>query len=860
VRRLPVTINLTARHRTAARAVMPESSPRPTWSRRRRRRARARVCVCVCAIVASSLARGARGRTDAPAPDVGETRALTLDGDDGGSIESWRPARGRVLSETVRAVDADASGDSLRFEYVDEDSNERWLFELDEVKGRSPTVRVDRDGGRASEVHWEATQALANGLFRGEAIDARGCRHAARAVITPASTTLMIAENDGRRRYFETSTGIGPTLRRTLLSGDVSQLPARATDILKATFPFQAVYNNASRPSSLHRSVASSVVEGRRNGRKLLNADSRRIELAYVVSHKYVQNSGLPVATAADVDAAQTVISAYITSVCEEVETWFQPQAGWAPTFDPQLSAIYLVEIHFVPIGADGVNEEWEPPNMAIHSSLSAPLQFTTYFKQLSHQWYIQKVQNKGSGQPYLNGHIARDHTHFLVDKANWYGSGVAWLSYICGEQMWGQSYLSTSVGYSTYSKRTSRPEEHWMLLAHEMGHVLGFGHDNDQGCGPNGGSNAGAMGGVAGRFSQCSVETWNTGYRRKNGVLNKVAALGFGCLGNDPPTVVLSPPPPPPPPPAAGVPSPSPPPSPPPPPPPVPPGVLPSPSPPPPPVIDYESPTYPPPPPVGTDGSGPIVEDTVTKIVTVFIILGYNESDFTPAVIRTLVAKLSRSLDSFGVPDRINGVVVKSVTSFPGTVSNANSARSRALAAAVTSSVVTVSVTTRGAAEEANALAFLSNSTISTKAVSDALPGTQGVFLMNAAPEETHLNNTPSEASDALRNYAAIVTAVLALCLVFVPLLVLTLAFRNPEGTLGRVFRVLLGEWWFAFWRKTCCLYYCGRKDPLEKQERTDSLNLKTRDVFFALQKPKPKPKPHEQPRRVGFTFGRRA
>ena len=259
----------------------------------------------------------------------------------------------------------------------------------------------------------------------------------------------------------------------------------------------------------------------------------------------------------------------------------------------------------------------------------------------------------------------------------------------------------------------------------------------------------------------------------------------------------------------------------------------------------------------MGTNGSGPVVEVTVTKIITVFIILGYNESDFTPAVIRTLVTGLSRTLDSSGVPDRYHGVVVKSVTSYSGVVpnTNANSARSRALAAAVTSSVVTVSVTTRGAAEEANAMAFLGNATISTKAVSDALPGTQGVFLMSAAPEETDLDNTPSEASDALRNYAAIVTAVLALCLVFVPLLILTLAFRNPEGTLGHVFRVLLGEWWFAFWRKTCCLYYCGRTDPLEKQERTEALNLKTRDFFFALQKPTPR----EQPRRFGFMFGRK-
>ena len=141
-------------------------------------------------------------------------------------------------------------------------------------------VRVDRGGGRASEVHWEATNALANGLFRGEAIDTDGRRHAARAVITPASTTLIVAENDGRRRYFETSTGTGPTLRRTLLSGDVSQSPPRATEILKASFPFQAVYNNVSRPSSIRRSVASSFAEGSRNRRKLLNAESRRIELA----------------------------------------------------------------------------------------------------------------------------------------------------------------------------------------------------------------------------------------------------------------------------------------------------------------------------------------------------------------------------------------------------------------------------------------------------------------------------------------------------------------------------------------------------------------------------------------------------
>ena len=817
---------------------MRPSSPHP----RRRRRRRVGVTVGVSAIVALSLARGARGMDDSP-----EMRAtVTLDADDGASVESWRPARGRVLSETVRAVDGDARGESLRFAYVGEDSNERWAFELDKVHGRSPMVRVDRGGGRASEVHWEATNALANGLFRGEAIDTDGRRHAARAVITPASTTLIVAENDGKRRYFETSTGTGPTLRRTLLSGDVSQSPPRATEILKASFPFQAVYNNVSRPSSIRRSVASSFAEGSRNRRKLLNAESRRIELAYVISHSYVQSSGTDEAT----------ISAYITSVCDEVESWFQPQEGWAPTFDPPLSAIYLVEIHFVS-SPDGVNEPWEPPNMALEYTLTEPLSFTEYLKQISHQWYQQTVQGNGHG-PYLNGHVPRDHTFVLVDKPDWHGAGVNWVSYICGQQMWGQGFLSTSVGYSTYSKRLSRPEEHWMLLGHEMGHALGFGHDADTGCGPNGGSNAGAMGSVAGRFSQCSVETWNTGYRRESdGTLSRIAALGFGCLENDPPN--RSPPPPSPPPPSSAPspppsppPQPSPPPSPP-PPPPLPPGVLPPPA----PVIDYESPTYPPPPPVGTNGSGPVVEVTVTKIITVFIILGYNESDFTPAVIRTLVSGLSRKLESSGVPDRYHGVVVKSVTSYSGVVpnTNANSARSRALAAAVTSSVVTVSVTTRGAAEEANAMAFLGNATISTKAVSDALPGTQGVFLMSAAPEETDLDNTPSEASDALRNYAAIVTAVLALCLVFVPLLILTLAFRNPEGTLGRVFRVLLGEWWFAFWRKTCCLYYCGRTDPLEKQERTEALNLKTRDVFFALQKPTPR----EQPRRFGFMFGRK-
>ena len=392
---------------------MRPSSPHP----RRRRRRRVGVTVGVSAIVALSLARGARGIAGSP-----EMRAtVTLDADDGASVESWRPARGRVLSETVRAVDGDARGESLRFAYVGEDSNERWAFELDKVHGRSPMVRVDRGGGRASEVHWEATHALANGLFRGEAIDTDGRRHAARAVITPASTILIVAENDGRRRYFETSTGTGPTLRRTLLSGDVSQSPPRATDILKASFPFQAVYNNVSRPSSIRRSVASSFAEGSRNRRKLLNAESRRIELAYVISRSYVQSSGTDEAT----------ISAYITSVCDEVESWFQPQEGWAPTFDPPLSAIYLVEIHFVS-SPDGVNEPWEPPNMAILSSLTEPLSFTSYFKQLSHQWYVQTVQGKGRG-PYLNGHVPRDHTFILVDKPDWHGAGVNWVSYICG-------------------------------------------------------------------------------------------------------------------------------------------------------------------------------------------------------------------------------------------------------------------------------------------------------------------------------------------------------------------------------------------------------------------------------------------
>ena len=105
-------------------------------------------------------------------------------------------------------------------------------------------VRVDRGGGRASEVHWEATHArkrfVSRRSHRYGGTQTRGARRD-----SPASTILIMAEDSGRRRYFETSTETGPTLRRTLLSGDVSQSPPRATDILKASFPFQAVYKQA---------------------------------------------------------------------------------------------------------------------------------------------------------------------------------------------------------------------------------------------------------------------------------------------------------------------------------------------------------------------------------------------------------------------------------------------------------------------------------------------------------------------------------------------------------------------------------------------------------------------------------------
>ena len=67
---------------------------------------------------------------------------------------------------------------------------------------------------------------------------------------------------------------------------------------------------------------------------------------------------------------------------------------------------------------------------MALEYTLTEPLSFTEYLKQISHQWYQQTVQGNGHG-PYLNGHVPRDHTFVLVDKPDWHGAGVNWVSYI---------------------------------------------------------------------------------------------------------------------------------------------------------------------------------------------------------------------------------------------------------------------------------------------------------------------------------------------------------------------------------------------------------------------------------------------
>ena len=807
------------------------SRPRVAPSRRARRVGRIAALACALACAIAGLA----------SLDVARAHGFTTDRDAHDDEHASRDENGYVrravdVSEmpsetlerdvTLSSVTTSSDGREVSFSIVDyEGASGPLEFDLAHAEARweAPhVVRIEANGERTVMEREEVETALGC-MYEGEVTETgTGRRWAARAVLCDGEATVSTFVNDAPVEFIadfqgsEASTngrGRGLAARltpRSLLEGRTMRTK-RTTQLPKGR--------------SLARFEAAYRVDNSTSARSWSRNDGRRLAVTNDPNGRYVETA---------VYVGKEYMALYNHDPSLVLARLGLIWAEWQSIFDTTTS--------MDPKGYVIAKQVIYPASNAANAWGAKPASIEDWLDTVA-----TDVQPLLASTPQFD-------TTVVMNDYGIYGStiGLAWVGTVC------QPYQNNRYRYSVNTGGEASLAYWSQLIGHEVGHNLAFGHDGSKpGCNDNG--IMGAYINTAGnaRYAEgdgCDAEIWNTGTYRYGGILREV---DYDCLSyaNTEFTDALSSAP------TALPPSPSPPPPSPTPPPPLPPGQVGNPSPPPSPPPPQITVLPPPPAPLGSNGGNPVTDGTTKYIQTVINVGGVTVSYFTTA---------TRNAFLFAVVEYLN------LQARPGSVSlvsiTTTSRRRRRL---LQSSAVDVTIKVNPASDEEETTVIAALAPAQSPRLTSALQ-TELPQITTATPQTTTryivLEEPPNTNLDRLRQFGALIFAVVVIFFVFVPALFLYLAFTNPEGKIAEVLIVVFGLKTFQFTRRSCCCYWLrGAEDPFADVDLDPATRYRDGDDIDPQQRAKRQrqsaeahrrrvdPVRREKPRGLNI-FGRRA
>jgi hypothetical protein len=652
-----------------------------------------------------------------------------------------------VTSATIEDFTQRLAGGQVSF-VVNHDGS-RLAFELAHApRGYAPIVSsYDAATGRKSQMDPTEVEDIFECIYRGHAVDDAGAHHRARATLCDGQFHISVVI-DGDAVEFK-GRHDAPTSRRSRSLGERMPSDSGAARAVKLTARRAARNDNAPPRYNVRDDVlfAPNHVRNASLASTSKIANSRR-RLNQAVTRRYLETV-VYVGTTWGGPANQGTILSTLNDI------W----AAWQDIFD--------------------ATTEMNPPGTVVIAEV--------IIASSSNVWGADPSTIKGWLQTSAENII----TQGVIGASSWdnvvslndYGSfnggtiGLAYVGTVC------ETFDSNKFRFSVNSGGVSDPTWYLsQLIAHEVGHNLGFFHDGSKpGC-----SEEAIMAPCLGcgsllRYSHgsgCDADIWNSGEMRDPST-NTLFNIDYSCLENVCASCASNPPPPP----------------------------STSPSPPPitnaPPSFDGGYPS--PPPPLGTNDDD-AVDDGVAEYVTSSIDLsGMSATDFSVANRRILASSLAMY---FGLAGRQDAVTIVSVESL------ASSRRRSLLQSAATR--IKVRVLVEQDAERTTVVSKLQTANDLTNAVREALPAVTAVSANDIQVVYVVQEDAPDEMEEEFKSHAGGILAALGVVFVIIPGVILYFAFRYPNGRLGNVCRILFGEEFYRKVRSIACCFGC-RPDPYD-------------------------------------------
>ena len=793
------------------------SRPRVAPSRRARRVGRIAALACALAGLTSlDVARAHGFTTDRDAHHEGDHASRDENGYVRRAVEvSELPSDTLERDVTLSSVTTSSDGREVSFSIVDYDgASGRLEFELAHAEARweAPlVVRIEANGER-SELRREEVETALGCMYEGEVTETgTGRRWMARAVLCDGEATVSTFVNDAPVEFVADFQGSEASTH-----GRGRGLAARLTprSLLEGRTMRTKRTTQLPKGRSLARVEAAYRVDNSTSARSRSRNDGRRLAVTNDPNGRYIE---------AAVYVGKEYMALYNDDPSLVLARLGLIWAEWQSIFDSTTSmdpAGYVIAKQVVYVGS-GAENAWGAKPATIEDWLDA---------------VATDVQPLLASTPQFD-------TTVVMNDYGIYGStiGLAWVGTVC------TSYQNNRYRYSVNTGGAASLAYWSQLIGHEVGHNLGFGHDGSKpGCNDNGimGPYINTDGNA--RYSEgdgCDSNIWNTGTYRYDGILREV---DYDCLSyanteftdafsTVPTTVPPSPSPPPPSPP-------------------LPPGGVGNPSPPPPQITVLP----PPPAPLGSNGGNPVTDGTTKYIQTVISVGGVTVSYFTTA---TRNAFLLAIVEYLNLKARPGSVSLVSITT-------TSRRRRRLLQSSAVD--VTIKVNVASDEEETSVIAALAPAQSSrlTSALQTDLPE-----ITDATPQTTTiytvLEEAPNTDNERVRQFGALIIAVVVIFFVFVPALFLYLAFTNPEGKIAEVLIVVFGLKTFQFTRRSCCCYRLrGAEDPFADVDLDPATRYRNGDPHQRAKRQRQAAEAHrrhinpvrrEKPRFLNI-FGRRA
>lgn len=657
-----------------------------------------------------------------------------------------------VTSATIEDFTQRRDGDQVSF-VVNHDGS-RLAFELAHApRGYAPIVSsYDAATGRKSQMDPSEVEDIFECIYRGHAVDDVGARHRARATLCDGQFHISVVI-DGDPVEFKGRHDV-PTSRRSRSLGERMPSESGAARAVKLTAR-RAARNDNAPPRYVLREDVLVAPDHIRNASLASSsgpANSRR-RLNQAVTRRYLETV-VYVGTTWGGTANQATILSTLNDV------W----AAWQDIFD--------------------ATTEMSPPGEVVIAEV--------VIAASSNVWGADPSTIKGWLETFAENTIANsviqpttswDNVVGLNDYGSFNGGtiGLAYVGTVC------ETYNSNKLRFSVNSGGVGDPTWYLsQLIAHEVGHNLGFFHDGSKPVCAEEAIMAPCLGcGNLLRYSHgagCDADIWNSGQLRDPST-NTLYDMDYSCLedncANCPSPPIVTTPTNPSPPPMMNTPTNA------------------------PPSFDGGYPS--PPPPLGTNDDD-AVDDGVAEYVTSSLDLsGMSATDFSVENRRILASTLATY---FGLAGRQDAVTIVSVESL------ATSRRRSLLQSSATR--VKVRVLVEQDAERTTVVSKLQTTNDLTNAVIAALPAVSAASANDIQIVYVIQEDAPDEMEEEFKSHAGGILAALGVVFIIIPGVILYFAFRYPNGRLGNVCRILFGEEFYRKVRSIACCFGC-RPDPYD-------------------------------------------